>query len=90
MLCVIHSILSFAIWVQLSSTCGACAQTRERGDMLYEERLEAAERLRLAGNALFTAGDATEAMGKCGAGVGPCGDVRSGARQCDKRLRLCF
>ncbi len=36
--------------------------------MLYEERLEAAERLRLAGNALFTAGDATEAMGKCGAG----------------------
>ena len=33
--------------------------------MLYEERLEAAERLRLAGNALFTAGDATGAMGKC-------------------------
>lgn len=33
--------------------------------MLYEERLEAAERLRLAGNALFTTGDATGAMGKC-------------------------
>lgn len=41
------------------------AQMRERGDMLYEERLEAAERLRLAGNELFSAGDATGAMGKC-------------------------
>ena len=66
--------------VQLGSTCGARAQTRERGEMLYEERLEAAERLRLAGNALFTAGDATEAMGKCGAGVELCGSVRRGAR----------
>ena len=37
--------------------------------MMYEDRLEAAERRRLDGNALFAAGSATEALGKYAMGL---------------------
>ena len=39
-------------------------QSKERGEMLYEERLEAAERRRLEGNELFKAGQCRDALGK--------------------------
>lgn len=39
-------------------------QSKERGEMLYEERLEAAERRRLEGNALFKNGQCRDALGK--------------------------
>ena len=42
----------------------ASVQSKERGEMLYEERLEAAERRRLEGNALFKAGQCRDALGK--------------------------
>ena len=41
-----------------------CMQSKERGEMLYEERLEAAERRRLEGNELFKAGQCRDALGK--------------------------
>ncbi|KAK9836886.1 hypothetical protein WJX74_010450 [Apatococcus lobatus] len=39
-------------------------ESKERGEMLYEERLEAAERRRLEGNELFKAGQCRDALGK--------------------------
>ncbi|CAL8461943.1 g1474 [Coccomyxa elongata] len=39
-------------------------EMKDRGEMTYEERLEAAERHRLKGNALFLQGENTDALGK--------------------------
>jgi hypothetical protein len=39
-------------------------QDRDRRTMLFEERLEAAERRRMDGNALFAEGKYTEALAK--------------------------
>lgn len=41
-----------------------CTQDRDRRTMLFEERLEAAERRRLEGNALFAEGKHKEALAK--------------------------
>lgn len=41
-----------------------CAQDRDRRTMLFEERLEAAERRRLEGNALFAESKYKEALAK--------------------------
>ena len=39
-------------------TCAVMMQLKDRGQMTYEERLEAAERHRMTGNALFQQVDA--------------------------------
>lgn len=43
---------------------GADSEVRARGDMLWEERMEAADRYRAEGNALFSSGDASGAAVK--------------------------
>ncbi|EIE25611.1 hypothetical protein COCSUDRAFT_83618 [Coccomyxa subellipsoidea C-169] len=42
----------------------AADEMKDRGEMTYEERLEAAERHRMKGNALFQQGENTDALGK--------------------------
>lgn len=44
-------------------------QLAAQDSMVYEERLEAAERRRLEGNQLFTAGSTVEALGKYAMGL---------------------
>lgn len=44
-------------------------QSAAHESMVYEERLEAAERRRLEGNQLFTAGGTSEALGKYAMGL---------------------
>ena len=44
-------------------------QDKIHTSMLYEDRLEAAERRRLDGNALFASGNTTEALGKYSLGL---------------------
>ena len=47
----------------------SAGQARAHGSMMYEERLEAAERRRLDGNALYAAGSSSQAMGKYAMGL---------------------